>query len=401
MKHLVFSITLFASILYFSIGAILGINLEDNSAGGFYKVFCIIVFVLSAFFYIREYAGRSILRKHFVSLLIILVYIVSGLVNGYVSDKSWLSLVAFCLPATFIAIYYAENRNLSELVKWIDVILPIIAFSLLFSIKKLISDIISGEGYYSQGLSYFAAYFFIIDLFLLLFGAQFKRFRFFSSKFYKIVSILMLPYLLGVQLFAGGRGAMGTLVLGIIFLCYYYSKSHRVPKEKVFRVVIILVSVLLITIFYFPSEIYDAFISNFERVFSFFDSDRDMYERTSGRDEVFKVAISMIRERPLFGYGLFGYKNPPSAFSSMGYPHNIFLEILLQGGVVFFLIFSIVILQTFHKLRIILKNQSQLLILLFAIFSMTLLLYSGSYIEMSFFWFSLVYIYNYRIKKEV
>jgi O-antigen ligase len=49
----------------------------------------------------------------------------------------------------------------------------------------------------------------------------------------------------------------------------------------------------------------------------------------SGRDDLWLDALEMMRDRPMFGLGLDGFRA-----NSWNYPHNIFLEVAVEGGAV-------------------------------------------------------------------
>lgn len=400
MKHLVFTVSLFASLIYFSVSSLLGLSVtEDGGSTAFYKVYCAIVFVLFAFCYSKIYLKKRLTTRHIISYWILLFYIINALITGYATDTSMLVLVAFGLPAAGTAIYYAEHHNLQKMVKWIDVLLPIISISLVFSLKQLLIEIAEGKGYYSQTLSYYAAYCFVLYLFFLLFGQEYERFSFFKGDRYKFFSILMLPYLLGIMFFSGGRGALGTIAIGTGLLFYLYHKRYGINKIAVIRSFIAAVALSAIVFMFLPEETKDVFYSNFNRVFSYFDPTKDMYERTSGRDDVLKVAFSQIYQNPILGSGLFSYKDSFLLKSEVPYPHNLFIEVLLQGGITFFTIFIILLLNIFIKLYHISRLPNEELVIIFMAFSMTMLMYSGSYMQNSFFYFFVFYVFNYSFRK--
>ena len=82
--------------------------------------------------------------------------------------------------------------------------------------------------------------------------------------------------------------------------------------------------------------------------------------------------------------------------------HNIFLDILVQGGIILMILFLFVMFSFFKKLHKILKYDSKSnVILIFVIYSFTLLLFSGTYLQDPFFWFSLAYVFNYSFKPQV
>lgn len=400
MKHFVFAITLFASELYFGVGAILGIAPSEEGAGASYKYYCVLVFSLFIVFYFLQYFGKKIRKNHAISIMILIIYGITGVVSGYSKDVSMLAFVAYSIPASGIAIYYAENKEISKLIKWVDVILLFVSIALLFSIRLLIVSITEGDGSYSQNLSYVAAYCFVLYLFMILFGNQYDRFPFFKKNWYRYISILMLPYLIGIMFFSGGRGALGTLVIGSLLLLFLYNKHHVVKVTTVFRSLIVIGGIAFFIYAIMPISLREVFSDNTHRVFSFFDTSLSMTERTSGRDEVMSLAVDQIKQSPLLGSGIFSYKDTFSQKTGQGYPHNLFIEILLQGGVVFLVFFIIILLLALKKLIIILNEGRQEFVLILGVFAMTALMYSGSYIQESFFWFFLMYIYNYKLKQN-
>jgi O-antigen ligase len=53
----------------------------------------------------------------------------------------------------------------------------------------------------------------------------------------------------------------------------------------------------------------------------------------AGRDDLWYQAVEMAQERPITGWGLDGFRA-----NSWNYPHNLFLEVLVEGGLIGFLL---------------------------------------------------------------
>lgn len=386
-------------MLYFSIASIIGFNVEDEGARVYFKYYCILCFVVFVLMHISYCSKKAITSKHAISYLILVIYIISGFISGYSSDSVFLSLVAYGVPAIGIAVYYAETKSLKDVVKWIDIVLLIVSLSLAFSIKQLLIEMAQGEKYYSQHLSYYAAFCFVICLFLLLFGSMYERFPFFKKKAYRIFCYLLLFYLLAMMFISGGRGALGTLAIGVILLLYYYRKYYKISLHLL-RFAIIGGVVVAVALMIMPSEYNEVVSRNFGRVFSFFNTDLDIYDRTSGRDEAIKVAFAQISDNLVLGSGLFGYKDVFTAKSGLGWPHNIFIEVLLQGGLIFFVAFMVVLLFFFKKSIRILKSPYNIVFLLFVVYPMSFLMFSGSYMGETLFWFSIAYVFNYSLNTK-
>ena len=117
--------------------------------------------------------------------------------------------------------------------------------------------------------------------------------------------------------------------------------------------------------------------------------------RTSGRDIVYATILKSISKRPIFGYGIFN-----SNASEHG-AHNIFLELLLQGGIIYLLFWIIVFYLFVRRLLLIIKyDNSNLILIPLSVYPFTLLLFSGSYLEQPLFWFVIAYVFNYSQKQN-
>ena len=395
MKHFISAVVLFSSILYLNLSSLWG---SYGSAGGtLYHVYCVGIFIIAFISYQLSYPSGRIRKNHFASLICILTFVVVGLLSGYATDVSMLCLVAYCLPAVWVAVYYSEHHNITSIIKWIDLFLPLLCVSMGVSLLFLLRGMATGDGdSYSQGLSYDASYCFLLYLFLLVFGKEFDRFPVFKSKGYRFFSILMLPYLLMIMLFAGGRGALGNLVVGVIYILYLGKKKRRLKFGRLFKYFLIGGMVLTVALNAFSFDVLEVFTRNFHRVFSFFDSGLDISEKTSGRDMSTVEALSQISQHPVIGSGLFTYKDSFFENTELTYPHNLFLEVLIQGGLLYFYFFLIFGLLVLLKAKSLMRDTNQALVILLGIFSLTKLMFSDSYLQNSFFWFFVTYVFNYR-----
>lgn len=112
------------------------------------------------------------------------------------------------------------------------------------------------------------------------------------------------------------------------------------------------------------------------------------WEGTSGRDVVYLNTIHLIEQRPVLGYGLYGMWDVINY-----YPHNLFLEVLLQGGIVYLIIFSWMLLLFVRKLFRMVKTDRRYRILgILFLYPFVMLMFSGTYLNTSQFWFAVVFV---------
>ena len=83
--------------------------------------------------------------------------------------------------------------------------------------------------------------------------------------------------------------------------------------------------------------------------------------------------------------------------SDLPYPHNIFLEFLLQGGVIYLTFWIILFAKLFKKFKQLLrKDDTNFFLIPISVFPFIQLLASGTYLESGLFWFTIAYVFNYK-----
>lgn len=393
-KDVIFCIMLFASIIYFSFEALLGNNLLGvDEAPSSYKIYCIVCFTVFFLFYFCEAHRFKLTSRVLISYLIIGIYILASFVRGYWNVKAGLCLIAFCLPASCIGIYYARTRTFVRLMKYLDILIPFLAASLVFMTFDMISVAADGIKQYSQDISNIASLCYLFSLFVIVYGDTYERFKICSLRWYKYLYYILLPYFLFIIFFSGGRGGFVIVFIGTL-LVFFLKKP---PLMKVLKAIgIICVAVYVVFLIIKPlwdDSLLSMLQFNFERIFSYISSSGLDMSETSNRDLVYNSAFECIGNSPIWGYGLYGY------IDVFGYyPHNIFLELLMQGGLLYLTVALLFAITMINKLLIMQKRDKSIYVLLpFMIFPCVQLQFTGSYMENPFFWFSLMFIFNFDI----
>ena len=402
MKHFVFAFSLFSSVLFFSFTAILGISYLGSAESNLLRYYCIFAFAVSLLVFFVNYLPQKKQRNNIIVFFIAFVYLLSGFIAGLWSDKSFLCFGAFSIPAICIGVYYGNRGSFSEIVKWFDVILWVLTISLAYSSMTLSRSMASGDSYYSQSLSYNAAMAFVLDLYLLSYGKDYKRFSIFESKLFRLLGLILLLVYPVIILYSGGRGGGVVVFVGLVVYLLISRKNKR--KTNLF-----LGGFLLLLGFGLSTMIYDfgtnSFLSdiqrNSERVFSYITSEGIDMTQTSSRDYVYSRSLEYIGQHPL-GAGLFSYKKTFQPFVGQSYPHNFLLEWMVQGGLIFSLIWSFALfflLRKYHRLR----HQGLLspLLIPFFVYSLTLLMFSASYMEEPLFWFSFSFVFVFNPSRPI
>jgi hypothetical protein len=290
------------------------------------------------------------------------------------------SFVIFAIPSTISGYILSTESNTSNIELFYKITLPIIVIGILFQgIKPYLMNnlppLLSFGGATYQTFSYVSAFAFGLNLFFY-FRKSYSSFGPFSKLFFYFIFVVTL---MGVFL-SGGRGGF---VLVAAYLFYFsfivFSQVKRMYIFLFFEIIIFLYVLILFNP-EFLRQISE--IGSFDRLFQYVNPD-DLsldWGGTSGRDEVYLNVLRYIFIKPFLGYGVYG------VFNITGTPHNLFLELLLSGGVVFLTLFLIVgfviILPVALKL---IRNNS--IVVIIGIYPLVQLLFSGSYLTNSEFWF--------------
>ncbi|MED3781065.1 O-antigen ligase family protein [Heyndrickxia sporothermodurans] len=158
-------------------------------------------------------------------------------------------------------------------------------------------------------------------------------FAYFATRGKKIVySVLSFISILMILL-GGSRGPL--LWVAIFFVILFLKNSNKIIKKTYILFLIPLVP-LLVYIGY--SKIMELIISLFNNI-GISSRSIEMFLTgnigdENGRNEIWELALDMIRKGGPFGYGAYGDRYVIGNYFSFGYSHNIFLELLVSFGIV-------------------------------------------------------------------
>ena len=166
--------------------------------------------------------------------------------------------------------------------------------------------------------------FLVLNLFLLISK---------NKPFYLIIK----GYTLFVLLLMGGRGPILFLIL-IIFMDYFFIKLNI--KKIIFAIAVIVVGILAIT--YLTESDIIGKNRTVER-FTVLGTNKD--KSSQERLFLWKSAITYFQDNPLIGIGIGSFGNRLYNKEKKEHPHNIFLESLVELGLVgFFLLLAFMLM---------------------------------------------------------
>lgn len=161
-------------------------------------------------------------------------------------------------------------------------------------------------------------------------------------------AVLGLVISLGFLLWMAGRSQFIS-ICGIVFLLglvhYHFKQSAR--RFLVQLLPLFLAAILLSELF----AIYDSvgFLRMFDRLFGIGSAEGMTYG--SGRLAIWEVTTHSIAEHPFLGHGAHAYLHMPNKLYGIQ-PHNVFLQCLLEWGIIGSLLFFSMLLMPLKKLAL-------------------------------------------------
>ncbi|MCY8232281.1 O-antigen ligase family protein [Priestia endophytica] len=186
------------------------------------------------------------------------------------------------------------------------------------------------------------------------------------------------------------RGAILAVLLGL-FMFFIFAKVKTKIKMVTSGLVL---SYLLIQIanFFLSINIWDILTSRFES---------SANDNGSGRFTLWENGISLFKDHPVFGIGLFNFRPYNSSyFGSDRYMHNTFLEVLTESGLIgltLYLIIFLLLAIDLYKGR---KKGPDIRYLFFTLCSMIVLLSSLSMIINEVFFLFIALIWRYLLERD-
>lgn len=303
------------------------------------------------------------------------------------------------IPA-FLAGFYVFKNNIFFLsFKWLDILVIYLNIGITITLFKNLSRGLFGRnmifgGIHYQAFSYISALSFGLTLFLIFFNDI--NFKIFKNKLYNSTRyIFLLLSFIGV-IYGTGRGAFILTLVFIFFAFIFKMKTfYKIIKNKRKIINFLFFSIpIFIIVIYAINYIFDIpqISRGLEKQISFLIKNGEVglnWNETSGRLNIYKYSWSIFKQKPFFGHGINSiyYLGLTGAYS-----HNIFLDLLVDGGIIYFSFFNFLLLYIIIKIYFLFKKNS-LNFALFILFfnSYIMLLVSGSYLRETGLWFVMAY----------
>lgn len=371
----------FSYSIYFVIATFLGIPQE----GVVFRLYSGILAVVVAFVFflsIHRIPRRIYIGGLLLCAIIILLYFSTRCFYDEVNNRYtsyFLSMGVRFIPAVLTGMYMLSHDDIMKKVEY-----ALLPFILLYTITLAsvaftanigvnIAQTFNTDFLNYQSISYYSIFAFGFNMYLIVqCSNSYTRYR-----RYILIALAILQVIITIM--AGGRGAF---VLGCVFTLYFALK-HITFSKLISYILIGLAVLLTINAILSDNEI---FKTGFERIFNFFGNTEAI--GTDNRWIRWNLAWNAFTKSPVFGHGL------GSVFYEVGfYSHNIFTDMLCEGGVVLFLIFIFVLMKFIRASQILITEdyRNEIIVIVF-LCSFVMNSFSGYYLSDTGIWLSLTYV---------
>lgn len=371
----------FSYSIYFIIATFLGIPHE----GVFFRLYSGILAVITVFVFfssIRRIPSRIYISGLLLCMTIILLYFSTRCFYNEVNNRYssyFLSMGVRFIPAILTGMYMLSHDDIMEKIE--RALLP---FILLYTITLVSVAFTANVGLNMaqtfntkflnyQSISYYSIFAFGFTMYLIVrCGNTYTR----LGK-YVLIALAILQVI--VTIMTGGRGAF---VLGCVFTLYFALKHITFGRLLSYTLIAAIALIVINTIL--SND--EVFKMGFNRIFNFF-SNADAIG-TDNRWIRWGLAWNAFVESPVFGHGL------GSVFYEVGfYSHNIFTDMLCEGGVVLLSIFVLLLLNFVRTSRLLIAADYRNEIIVIVFFcSFVMSSFSGYYLSDTGIWLSLTYV---------
>jgi O-antigen ligase len=325
------------------------------------SIYVNIFLILSSCLFIYEIIKKKLFYKtNLLWIYFYIIFIFYNIVRGFFASDSFAAIqnsfsqLRFLFLALFFYLFIEKKENIKPMmVGWLILVL-LVSFDALyqyFFLKDIFGyPIVQGypsgsirlSGPFGKRLVVGAYIAYVSIPIISYYFSIFKKFSFLK----KISSILIYLLLLLTVTLSGERLAFLIFVASTILIFIFYLDLKKI-------IISMLLILLFVTGVYFKNDSFRLRVNDFNHIVS------DFYNSSYGR--LYESSYLLFKKNYIFGVGLKNYRidcdrqidpRPENPFQFCStHPHNFYLEILTESGLVGFLIFVISFVYFFNFLR--------------------------------------------------
>lgn len=344
------------------------INIFSKLDGGYLNslfLICVIIYFMIKFIDVLKNKGtvNKKIKVSIVALLLVCYTTLIFLININKSNLTIVEFICYYLFPLFMGIY--EDINFEKILKYIMLLslLPLICFDKLFVI------------YWYGSVNMDISYAFLPTICAAIIHYVYYR-KETKNKVLKYTLYLINLFYIWQILLYGERGTL-VCIANLLILCFAFKQNDKgkILFDKSTTIKLIIIGILMFNFIVFYHDIINLFVK-ITGINSYAINKFSLLSNTdisNGRFNLYVKAIDGFLKHPLFGNGIstFNYY-----YNGTGYPHNIILQLLFDGGIMLFSIFIYIL--SFGIIRNFKMKEKGSILVLFFFFSIAILYLSFS-----------------------
>lgn len=378
----------FSTPIFFSIMAFLGLHYEGSESSPAFIVYNAVLFVaLIALFLIDAVKqkfrySRPQMIAIFIPVIFTFMFFIGKLFeyNRYDSNRYFLLFILWIVPVILTAADI-KPKSLYRFLAFLEPLAIFFTFALLASHTRTLlkeSSYFGLGGDTPQAASYLAALSYGINLHYIILGKGTSG-RF-SILFY--LRFVLFPLQLSIAFLSGGRGGIALILIYTAYLLISFLRTNVniSPLRILWPTTIVITTAIIVSLL--TKNLLISMDSPARLLYFMRDGFKGLL--VTGREAVYSAATELILRKPIYGYGLFNWGMPSN-------PHNIFLDILLNGGIIYLLVWICIFLRFIRRLTLLTKKDSRFrLLAVVFLYPIVMLMFSGTYLITPSFWMVIV-----------
>ncbi len=340
----------------------------------------ILLFGAMIVFNIRHFSVQKSAPSIVMVVLLLVLFMINILVHSQpLVTEYLLHFICFGIPLLFIPLQHIDFEKVIK-----DIAIASIFFLPFFLTHDYGFTATGGDSGSDSGELMTASYR-ALPLILAAFLTSMKENKKIIKWGFIIIGIIYSAFLMVV----GSRGAILSVMVFFVLLFISRAKS-KVGKITIFGITMLLVAVVgtqfdkMIEWLYDKTESAGLSLLAISRLYFKTVHGENM---DSGRGDLIAEALKDFWESPIWGKGIASFQN----FS--GYPHNLFVQMLQEGGLILFIPFTIIFIIGLKDLILGNRKTSYYRVLLFAFCGGIMqLLFSNYFWTSSIYWLFVVLV---------
>ncbi len=318
-------------------------GLEDlgKMGGGIWKYLHLFTMGLKGISYLTVFFAclKQISKWEFITWIFItyqgIILIMTILNEG--ASFSIISNLTNPMVLTMLVQYYIKNGNAKKFLKVIQIALEVIIIINLLTIILIPKGLYIDDrgwtdnwilGYRNLHLYYFLPYIAICGINEYLKNGKIGK------RFYLMSGLIVFSAFMC-------KSTTALLAMTVLFVLIVLFEHRKLPRFfSVRNICIVSLVISILFVFFSFQNYFSDFIENVLGKSATF----------SNRTIIWEKASSEFLKNPIWGYGRISYKGL-FAGTEIGHMHNMFLDILIQGGIILMSIFALIIISVSQKIE--------------------------------------------------